>query len=60
MSKKSTKMQSEEIKYICDKRNERLAYEKLKKEKREEKLASAIEKLEKKLAKTKKLEEVQV
>jgi hypothetical protein len=53
-------MQSEEIKYICDKRNERLAYEKLKKEKREEKLASAIEKLEKKLAKTKKLEEVQV
>jgi len=46
MSKKSTRMQSEEIKNICDKRNAYLASEAAKRLKRENKRIAEIVKLE--------------
>jgi len=54
MSKKSTRMQSEEIAHICAVRNQRLADEKAKKQKAVDRALKAAEKIEKQLLKLKK------
>jgi hypothetical protein len=54
MAKKSARMLSEEIKLICDKRNQRLADDAARKAKRAEKVAKQIQKLEEQLEKAKK------
>jgi len=53
MAKKSMRMQSEEIKYICDKRNQRLVDEKAKKAKQAARVEKQIAKAEAALAKLK-------
>ena len=55
MGKKSTRMQTEEIAYIIAARNQRLFDEKAKKIKMAERAARQTEKIEKQLAKQKKI-----